>query len=330
MDELIETMEFIDEYFSMYQDFRSADQQLIPNLSFTGGEPTIHPDFFKFAVWCKQTYGDKYNVNLTTNGAFTGKTLKLVDDNIDGGTISYHPESTALQKAMVRNTIFKMGHKFRINVMFSIDYFQECVDLCAELKEAKIKFTPRRIGDDGGSQKSIDRGYTHVYTEEQEQWFNDFFGVKNSKCGRTCCGMRKLGTERGITQYIEDTNFKNWSCGVNWHFLYLNSETRHVWTHQTCMVNLDGELGPLGHLDNKQLMIDDLQSRLYEDKKFPVLKCPKSFCGCGMCIYKSEDFKTYANIAKRKTRGLDFVEMDRKPLPSKNPFTKIMNEIDAT
>lgn len=326
LSELQDTMQFIDEYFSMYQEFRT--QPLIPNLSFTGGEPTIHPDFFKFAVWCKETYGNKYNVNLTTNGAFTGKTLKMVEDSIDGGTISYHPESTEIQKKMVRNTIFKLGKKFRINVMFSKYYFDECVQLCEDLKEAGIPFTPRRIGDDGGAQWSIDAGYTHVYNDQQEEWFNTFFGTKQAKCGRTCCGMRNLGTEKGMTKYIDNTNFQGWSCAVNWYFLYLNSETRHVWTHQTCQVNLDGEVAPLGHLDDKQSMLDALQDRLYE-RSFPAIKCPKTFCGCGMCIDKSEDFNKFTEVLGDKTRAVNLVEMERKTLPERNPFTVIMKELDA-
>lgn len=331
LDELIETMDFIDEYFSMYQEFRTEHNKLIPSLSFTGGEPTIHPDFFKFAVYVKQTYGDKYNFNLTTNGAFSGKTLKMVEENIDGGTISYHPESTEIQKQMVRNTIWRLGHKFRVNVMFSKYHFDECIELCKDLSKEGIKFTPRRIGDDGGSQTSIDKGYTHIYTEEQEEYFNSFFGTKSAKCGRSCCGMRKLGTECGTTQYIDDTNFQGWHCGVNWQFLYLNSETRHVWTHQTCMVNLDGEVAPLGHLDDPGKMLDDLQNKLYEPGGFPVIRCPKKFCGCGMCADKSTDFDKYVDLQEDKVKRLKFKEVDQvKPLPERNPYTVIMEQIDAT
>ena len=80
---------------------------------------------------------------------------------------------------MVRNTIFELGGTFRVNVMFSKYHFDECISLCEELKKLNIPFTPRRIGDDGNSKSSIAKGYTHIYDEKQEEWFNNFLGQKS-------------------------------------------------------------------------------------------------------------------------------------------------------
>ena len=75
---------------------------------------------------------------------------------------------------------------------------------------------------------------------------------------------------------------------VNWYFLFLNSELDAVYTHQTCGVNLNGEVAPLGKISEFDKIIDDLADNMYQ-KKVPMITCPKTFCGCGMCITKSKD-----------------------------------------
>ena len=75
---------------------------------------------------------------------------------------------------------------------------------------------------------------------------------------------------------------------VNWYFLFLNSEADVVYTHQTCGVNLNGEVAPLGKISEFDKIIDELADNLF-DKKVPMITCPKTFCGCGMCITKSKN-----------------------------------------
>ena len=74
---------------------------------------------------------------------------------------------------------------------------------------------------------------------------------------------------------------------VNWYFLFLNSELDLAWTHQTCGVNLNGEVAPLGKISEFDKIIDDLADSLYT-KNAPMITCPKTHCGCGMCITKSK------------------------------------------
>ena len=60
-----------------------------------------------------------------------------------------------------------------------------------------------------------------------------------------------------------------------------------MWTHQTCGVNLKGEVAPLGKISEFDKVIDELADSLYS-KNVPMITCPKDFCGCGMCITKSK------------------------------------------
>ena len=85
---------------------------------------------------------------------------------------------------------------------------------------------------------------------------------------------------------------------------------RSVYTHQTCGVNLLGEVAPLGKISQFDKIIDDLADSLYQ-KKVPMITCPKTFCGCGMCVTKSKtsiddlfnkhtiDELTYENVSQK-------------------------------
>lgn len=322
-DEMVKTIEFIDEYIDIYEAFRGKDYKYNRNISFTGGEPTVHSDFWDFARYVKKTYGKKFRVNITTNGAFGQRQRDLCQEVCDSGTISYHPEGG---DNLVIPTIKQL--RWKVNVMFHKDYFDHCIEICKMLKEEGISYVPRRIGDDGNDQSSIDKGYTHVYTDEQEQWFADFFGVKDARNGRACCAKRVFKTESGEKYFLESTNFNGWSCAINWYFLCISQETKQVFTHQTCAVNFDNDVGPIGTLDDTDAILDQLE-QMYTQKTLPVIKCPKHHCGCGMCIDKAKDFNDLNLILTTKTNYVNFVETEHNSeYTYKNPIRDAMTEID--
>ena len=428
--DLKQSMDFLDEYVKIYEEMRGRPYTK-RKLSFTGGEPTIHTGFLKFANYIKETYGDRYTIGITTNGMFTKRQANLYKNF--AGTISYHAEATPEEKKIVIDNIYLIKH-WQVNVMFHKDYFDECIALCEDLEKAGIKYIPRRIGDDGNDQSSIRRGYTHVYSQVQENYFERHWTMKKSKNngkndkidldqiyvdamsksndtgpkkeaivvkenkksevskvdidkpldkkpvvvksevskvdidkpldkkpvvvelnskswspsaneedevsqidieeslgkkedkvkenttenkdldtkvtvwptlmkdkdlakrkskGRMCCGGRDFclttsdEPEGKLATYVDNTNFYDYQCLVNHYFLYINQETRDIYHHQTCMVNLDNDVAPIGNLDNSGAIIERLEG-YNRDKKWPVISCPKTFCGCGMCVDKMD------------------------------------------
>ena len=293
---LCNTMDYIADYANLYDQFRKEDA--LKKLSFTGGEPTVHPDFFKFLKYCRNVYPD-FSRGLTTNGWFHDSVLDQVLSLTTGGTLSYHCESTDKQKKQVIKNAIALRQKFKVNVMFHKDYFWECADVCETLEKNSVDFVPRIIGDDHpDDKKSIELGYTHKYNRDQMKWFRDYWKQKGQNVkesgntqrglGRPCCGGRCFKADGMDSYFLPDTNFLGWNCMVNWYFLFLNSELDLLWTHQTCGVILDGEVAPLGKISDFDIIIDELATRLYQ-KKAPMITCPKTFCGCGMCITKSKD-----------------------------------------
>ena len=317
-DTLCKSMDGVAEYATLYDQFRK--KPALKKLSFTGGEPTVHPDFFNFLQYVKNEYPD-FSRGLTTNGWFSDRVLEKVISLTTGGTLSYHCESTDRQKKQVISNAIYLREKYKVNVMFHKDYFEECIDVCETLEKNSVDYVPRIIGDDNpDDKKSIELGYTHRYTREQMKWFRNYWKQKGQNVteegdtqkglGRPCCGGRCFKADGVDSYFLADTNFLGWNCMVNWYFLFLNSELDAVYTHQTCGVNLNGEVAPLGKISEFDKIIDELADNLYI-KKVPMITCPKTFCGCGMCITKTSQ-NIEPMFTKHVVEGLTYDVVSQK------------------
>ena len=334
LEELKRNVDFLYEYTDLYMQFRNLK---IANFGFTGGEPTVNPNFIPFAQYLKQQYQEKYadrwdaGFALTTNGAMGEKMGQAVMENFGHATVSYHSESDNKLKQQVKDRILQFAyqgplHEFTVsvNVMFHAEYFDECVELCEFLKQHEVDFVPRVIGEEPDSAPS----FAHKYSEEQLQWFKDYWKkvneekgenetawalsaasnkVKNKEkvignnIGRPCCGSRDMMLHTGNTtrksNFVDFREFKGWNCSVNWFFLHLEQQTDTVYHHQTCQARLDGTRGPIGKISEGDKIVADLRKKL-ESGTMPTVICPRQTCGCGLCAPKSMDKEKYMNIVK--------------------------------
>ena len=336
---LKKTMAGVAEYAQLYDTFRKKPAK--KKLSFTGGEPTVHPDFFNFLKDIKYEYPE-FSRGLTTNGWFGDNVLTLVHAHTTGGTISYHCEATKKQKDTCVSNAISLREKYKVNVMFHKDFFWECVDVCEKLERNSVDFVPRIIGDDNPTdKKSIKYGYTHVYGRKEMKWFRNYWkgkgqdvtksGNTQKGLGRPCCGGRCFKAEGVDSYFLPSTNFLGWNCMVNWYFLFLNSEADRLWTHQTCGVNLNGEVAPLGKISEFDKVIDKLEHDLYVNNSVPMITCPKTFCGCGMCITKSgQDIAPLFD--KHVKSGLEYSVVSQKQSNWDLDITtkKVLNELDSS
>ena len=321
LETLKHTLDGVVKYSELYDKHRAVPKKT--TLAFTGGEPTINPDFFDFIEYCNEVY-PKVKTNITTNGCYTPKKCQQIIDNIDSCTLSWHAEQSEVEEKLVRNNIIAMkeaDYNFRINLMFHKDYFDECIAVADWLDELSVRYTPRIIGD-SGNPKDVEDGSAHIYTEEQHQWFKDYWSRgkketvnKNAKScemaqniGRPCCAGRKLDLciddKWTVGSFVPTNNFKGWNCMINWDFLFINSELDGVWHHQTCQVNMDGQVGPIGKASRFDLINNSLEKTLSEGK-IPFIKCPKSYCGCGLCSSKALNTNTALDIFYKNTKDLE-------------------------
>lgn len=266
------------------------------HISFTGGEPTVNPHFIDFSDYLREKRKEYYGLfdvklSLTTNGAMSKKICQSVIDNFDFVTVSYHCEADESLKKQVLDRIIQFSEsdiKLNVNVMLHAEHFEECVQLCETLKEKNIKFIPRVIGDEPGSVSAR----SHQYTDEQKEWFKTYWKTDSQpQIGRPCCGGRSMqvtdnsGTQ--VVKFLKNRQFENWHCSVNWFFLHLEQQNDLVYHHQTCQATFDGR-GPIGKISEGDKIVERLEQQL-NSGDMPIIVCPNTFCGCGLCTPKSND-----------------------------------------
>ena len=75
IDDLKHTIDGVVEYSNLLNQYRKFSKKT--TIAYTGGEPTIHPDFFPFVLYTKEKYPE-LSSNITTNGCFNeNKCLRI-------------------------------------------------------------------------------------------------------------------------------------------------------------------------------------------------------------------------------------------------------------
>ncbi len=349
MEELQSSGRFVLDYLALMMPFKKTKYV---SVSFTGGEPTVNPNFVDFGQWLMKEFNENYShifdmgICLTTNGAMSRKMCDSLLENYNFATISYHCEGKPRLKKMVMENIEYLKSKdysMKVNVMFHArpDYFDECLKVCETLERTGVDYVPRLIGEHDDNNR-----YNHKYTEQQLKWMKDFWDKskprsfalpeieqkssadeeakhKARSLGRPCCGKRpmhvcdaeKKNWEK--TSFLKFAKFKDWSCSVNWFFLHIEQQSGLVYHHQTCQANFGGKREPLGHIiKDSERILSQLRSNI-ENKTMPIIVCPNKLCGCGLCTPKSRDFEDLAKILPEHVNTEIFAE---------NPLFKELNQ----
>ena len=137
--------------------------------------------------------------------------------------------------------------------------------------------------------------------------------------GRPCCGQRtfytleeskyqkdnvKLDTEDWKPSVFAcSTEYKDWSCLINWNWLHIEQEYDNILHHQTCRANFGGERGPIGKISESEKILERLQRQLATGK-MPVITCPNKICGCGLCVPKAKHHDITEAMFKKSVKGL--------------------------
>jgi len=312
-EDFTKTLDYCMEYFELIKTYMKTQQKL--NISFTGGEPTNNPNFLNvLSYYIEQS--NKKNIqasaSVTSNGTFSenyANELRFLTSSI---TISYHCEADQKIKKKVIDRIYQLHnkHTVSVNLMFHAkpEYFEECVKLAGQFTRDGISFIPRIIGEN-----YIDTPYSHRYTEDQHRWFTDYWSNKsNSKSndaeyeytedknktygrktlGRPCCGGREFCSKSTagnseLTSFLPNTEFKNWVCMVNWHWLHIEQEHDKVYHHQTCQATFNNSTGPIGTISRFDIIIEKLKKQ-FDSGVMPMIVCSRDICGCGLCLSKAK------------------------------------------
>ena len=215
LDELLKTADFVNQYYERYKRFHGAGWDKA-SISFTGGEPTVNPNFWKFVDHMYNNYSENFKLGLTTNGTWPAKHHEKIIKYFKGVTVSYHTEGAEMLKKRARDNLLLLkedANWLTVNVMMHTDAWDECVDLIENfLQPNGINYTPRVIGDGSEYEKGTKwfkdsggkmRRTTHFYEPWKLDWLREHWAKQNQQAKQA-----KLAKEK---QKVRATDFKDLS-----------------------------------------------------------------------------------------------------------------------
>ena len=319
VEDCFKTIEFMYKYVDLYMKNKPSGLKHVI-LNVYGGESLHHPDIVKILQQCmeyyQKNYCDQWNLTITTttNAIVSTKKLMSILPFIDEFTCSYHPESTERQKQQFKDnllTIQNSKKNIKCIILMHPDFFEDSQSLINWCKENGIKHLPRQL-DHTPAEKEFN------YNKQQVKWFESLYQTKSFKTdsavdlkavedkidlsdsGRACCGGRQVcqnGNQRTRHFFVEN-KFTDWFCSVNEFFVYIKQLTGEVFVNKDCKMNFEGSVGPIGNLQNGQVLLDWTEANL-QNKTMPVIQCKKSRCLCGLCAPKAETLETFKSIMRK-------------------------------
>jgi pyruvate-formate lyase-activating enzyme len=319
ISECLSALDFMFAYVDLYMNTKPQGIRYVI-LNVYGGESLHHPDIINILSQIRekyQPYTDRWHltVTTTTNAIISNKKLKQIIPFIDEFTVSYHSESTEKQKQQFKNnllTIADSGRRQKCVVLMhqQKNLFQDATDMITWLTKNGIKILPKQLDGDGG----VDGD--RLYGQQQVQWFNKFYSVKTfghpksllqnkeeshlTDVGRACCGGRQTCINQNYKQrhfYVEN-KFPDWYCSVNHFFLFVKQVNGEIYVNKDCKMNFEGQVGPIGHLENTDLILSKLKMQL-DNNTLPIIQCKKYNCLCGLCAPKAKNLDTYQSIMEK-------------------------------
>jgi len=314
--ECSKSIDFMYQYAdAMMQKRRSSLRHVVLNVY--GGEALNHPNIVEILEEARskhKAYQDKWSLRITTttNAIVPAAKFSKIIDLVDEFTVSWHTNNTSKQKQQFReNTLAaqQKGKAVKCVVLMhpETELFADAQDQIQWCETNGIKFLPRQLDHDVE--------YTEYnYQEQQVVWFKKLYRAKEhntntefvpvvdsqgnndlADTGRACCGGRQLCANENHRErlFFVSNKFPNWYCSVDKFFLYVKQVNGEVYVNKDCKMNHKGEVGPIGHLSQSQLILDSLTQPM------PVIQCKKYKCECGLCAPKAQTLDQYNQMMEK-------------------------------
>ena len=311
--ECLQSIDFMFAYVSEYMQHIKPNQRKVI-LNVYGGESLFHPDIveileqvrIKYKPYAEQWY---LTVSCTTNGVVGENQFNKIVTLVDYFSMSYHAEGLPKQQQLYFNNLLALksaGKPTKAIIMMHNTQWSDSERAIEFCKENNINYLAKVI--DTPADKKF------KYTDSQVKYMKVFWmstaeidSNKNMlEQGRSCCGGRKLSTNGNLREsitFIPRQGFKDWSCSVNWYFLFVEQLTGNVYTNKDCKTSTTGRIEPLGTIVNSQDIIDTVKKQFATG--MPVIRCIKERCMCGYCAPKAESPEEFLNLMKRHVVNLD-------------------------
>lgn len=130
--------------------------------------------------------------------------------------------------------------------------------------------------------------------------------------------VKRLDTPKeNDTMFIDQSNFKDWQCMVNWFFLHIEEDKDVAYHHQTCMAktpdtpevtigpllqhvsSFSDNRGPICNLSRSDEYLIWLEEKVLKEGRPPTMVCPNKHCGCGICVAKAKDPQDFKKLMSK-------------------------------
>jgi pyruvate-formate lyase-activating enzyme len=315
LDDCLRSLDFMYRYVDLYMHHRIRGLRNVI-LNVYGGESLHHPHIVQVLEQARERYApykDRWTLTITTttNAIVSEAKLLRIIPHIDEFTVSYHTEATDKQKDLFRQNILRIktaGKNLKCIVLMHPEgtLFDDAQRMIDWLEQHQIKLLPRQL-DHQEPEK-------YTYKQHQVVWFDKLYNKRSygidvqlpkqdldlTQTGRSCCGGRQLCGDGDFTNrhgFVRNV-FTSWSCSVNWFFLFVKQVTGHIYTNRDCSMNFEGTVGPIGHLDHADLLLETLEKQL-STNTVPIITCAKKICHCGLCAPKAQTKDQFVEMFKK-------------------------------
>ena len=309
--ECLQSIDFMYEYVDLYMQHKKPTQRKVV-LNVYGGESLFHPDIVEILEQVRERYRpyqDRWylTVTCTTNAIVGPNHWHRIVPLVDEFTVSYHPENLPKQKEQFKNNILHLqavNARFKTVIMMhnKPEYFADSESMIAFCQQHGIRYVAKPLDN-----WQPEWQYTGTqYNQLKTYWMTPVTAIQKDRVqaideGRACCGGRRLslnGDLKSNVNFVTRQGFRDWSCSVNWFFLFVQQLTGLVYTNKDCKVSTTGRVEPLGSIQESSKIIDTLCEQL-ESKTLPIIKCVKETCRCGFCAPKAQDPAVFRELIFR-------------------------------
>lgn len=227
-------------------------------IMFTGGEPTVHPNFKELLEYIK--FKNIAWVSVTSNGTKSAKWYVENEYLWNHFLFSLHFEYNWRR---VVDTIIKYKEKssnFFVNIMAHHEFMNDVKYVVSLFDNLNIKYAIRRIRWVDGDRDVFD---DNLYSTEDISWILS----KNSTADENCLVNDELLIHANDVIKTHQNKFLGWECYVGIESLMINWDGD---VHRaTCRVG-----GSLGNIYNGT----------YTYPKLPII-CSREWCTCAADVY---------------------------------------------
>jgi MoaA/NifB/PqqE/SkfB family radical SAM enzyme len=239
-------------------------------LSFTGGEPTVHPRFEELINYCKNQ-GVSW-ISITTNG--TRKDEWYANLRVDQIVFSLHMEYDVRR---ILNTIVNVNEYFAgkilVHVMAHQDHMKRVRYVAGALAASNIPHAVRRVRWTQGDHDLFD---DMRYNAEDLAWVKGYEATVEANC--VIDDDKKIHANDIIKLHLN--KYKDWSCNAGVESLMINWDGD---VHRaTCRVG-----GSLGNIYEGNFVVPS-----------EPVTCDRNFCTCAADIPLTKYANTKSNYTE--------------------------------